>query len=591
MLCSEDSTAIIIVVVHSALPIDPDTGERRPSPIPGLFEGEFDGFQSGWYATVGSAISLTMLVNVFVPHLGPLFAWLVVQRANKRKAETMGKYLTQADMNKAFTGYNFALAIRYPEMMNTLFTTLLYCAGMPYLLPMAAGSFLLSYWIDKVLLLRFYEKPPSYDENLARHAMSWMPYALLMHLGTAFWMFGEDTITKSLVINPAIISDQTGGSEAESLALYEQWVARSESIDGIGLTPKILRVNSFPFFVSFIMLAMGMLFFKTIGRTCIFVIKAVWRKQHAKVAPNRKWLSPFTDEFAKILDEAGDAKPDDSDEEEESDDDGERSGNEATREKGGKSGDTAVTVGAVAQAEVTSTGAADEESKATTDGNASAVKDDTPSDTGAGAVETGASESKAVGNDTKDQGGQSAALQNSSALDAPPGSTAVDTAPLDVALPGAGGASTAAELPSQRDAAESQAKLKQMIRQTSATLLEQNDGQRSRAASILANPQLLASGIVASANAVTVHKKKKLSKLEQAQGWHIHVREGLPVLHKAWTKSGTVDGQFHSAGQLKTTWQVIADTGIHSYRLQYNPMYRDALRAMSEEVVEDDAAE
>lgn len=38
----------------------------------GILGGDYNDFERGWYATVGVAVAMTMLINVIVPHATPL---------------------------------------------------------------------------------------------------------------------------------------------------------------------------------------------------------------------------------------------------------------------------------------------------------------------------------------------------------------------------------------------------------------------------------------------------------------------------------------------------------------------------------------
>lgn len=42
----------------------------------------------------------------------------------------------------------------------------MYSAGMPILYPVAICTFFLSYWFDKIAVLKFYRKPPTYSVEL-----------------------------------------------------------------------------------------------------------------------------------------------------------------------------------------------------------------------------------------------------------------------------------------------------------------------------------------------------------------------------------------------------------------------------------------
>jgi hypothetical protein len=49
---------------------------------------------------------------------------------------------------------------------------------------------------------------------------------------------------------------------------------------------------------------------------------------------------------------------------------------------------------------------------------------------------------------------------------------------------------------------------------------------------------------------------------------------------KLWSEAGEVEGQFHQAGDPKCTWEVVKDSTVHSYRIDHNPSYREAVRVM-----------
>jgi hypothetical protein len=50
-------------------------------------------------------------------------------------------------------GWNFVLFERYATLLNTLFVTLMYGGGMPFLYPVGAATFVATYWFDKAAFL------------------------------------------------------------------------------------------------------------------------------------------------------------------------------------------------------------------------------------------------------------------------------------------------------------------------------------------------------------------------------------------------------------------------------------------------------
>lgn len=74
---------------------------------------------------------------------------------------------------------------------------------MPILYPIAAGFFIVGYWVDKILLLRFNRKPPAYDETLAKGSLLWYKWILVMHVVMGTIMYSNSSIcpSKYVIIN------------------------------------------------------------------------------------------------------------------------------------------------------------------------------------------------------------------------------------------------------------------------------------------------------------------------------------------------------------------------------------------------------
>eukprot|EP00753_Platysulcus_tardus_P008360 PLAT15919.1.p1 GENE.PLAT15919.1~~PLAT15919.1.p1 ORF type:complete len:1334 (+),score=543.12 PLAT15919.1:95-4003(+) len=69
-----------------------------------------------------------------------------------------------------------------------------------------------------------------------------------------------------------------------------------------------------------------------------------------------------------------------------------------------------------------------------------------------------------------------------------------------------------------------------------------------------------------------------LDDVAKARGWALHKRPRYWVQVKKWMKDESVDGVPRVAGERKRTWEVIRDSMLHSYLIDHNPLYRDALQ-------------
>lgn len=79
------------------------------------------------------------------------------------------------------------------------------------------------------------------------------------------------------------------------------------------------------------------------------------------------------------------------------------------------------------------------------------------------------------------------------------------------------------------------------------------------------------------------NERIKLSDAEKLSGWVLKEERstGTKFKLKEWKQTGYDDqGVKHTKGQLKRTWECIRDAGLHSYRMDVNPKYRDAMQTM-----------
>lgn len=242
------NTAVTVLVIHARLP-NVRTGDLPP----GVFSGDHDGFGVAWYASVGVSIMLTMVMQATLPHVTPL---LRVAACQCRRWCVRRKRSSHSSLLRLYTRQPYDLSRRYPALLTTLFVTMMYAPGLPLLLPLAAGSYALGYAVDLCLITRFTANPPRYDKNLAAGTLRVLPYALLLHLCVAVWMYGNSEVLESGIIDPSLVDDVTApGSGASVAATYEAWRVEQEARwDTLGVTTKVVRENVFPLFLLLLLL-------------------------------------------------------------------------------------------------------------------------------------------------------------------------------------------------------------------------------------------------------------------------------------------------------------------------------------------------
>lgn len=137
----------------------------------------------------------------------------------------------------------------------------MYSSGMPLLYILAAASFFVTYWVDKILckqyrcngiVLRFYKKPPPYGAELSGQTRSLIKFSILFHFIIGFFMFSNSTIltTWSLTKKYSFLSDiSMNNAYFNSQRLYS--------------------IHSIIFLASFILCILAFLVRNTLFRVCM----------------------------------------------------------------------------------------------------------------------------------------------------------------------------------------------------------------------------------------------------------------------------------------------------------------------------------
>uniref|UniRef100_K3X976 CSC1/OSCA1-like cytosolic domain-containing protein n=1 Tax=Globisporangium ultimum (strain ATCC 200006 / CBS 805.95 / DAOM BR144) TaxID=431595 RepID=K3X976_GLOUD len=256
------NTAIVVLLVNASL------GLKGVPVLKELLKGSYVDFERNWYPTVGMGITTTMIINAFLPQAElfvRMFIILPVKRELKRR-----KIRTQDDMNKLYAGPAFDISSRYPMLLNSVFVTMVFCGGSPTLLFVAAFAATGTYWFDKLSITHLYSVKTTYDEELGKIALSFLPWTLVLHLGFSTWMYGNPDLMKSHLLDMemvlkllglrSILNENPGATNEQ---LYDRFVEEASKIDLLGqhgVVVKILRSNVMLIFLFFVGVILCILF-------------------------------------------------------------------------------------------------------------------------------------------------------------------------------------------------------------------------------------------------------------------------------------------------------------------------------------------
>jgi len=75
-----------------------------------------------------------------------------------------------------------------------MFLTLIYCGGLPLLIPVFTIYLFFKYWIEKIKILRTYKKPPRFDAKIHYRVMFIVPFAIFSHILFSWWIYTSQDI-------------------------------------------------------------------------------------------------------------------------------------------------------------------------------------------------------------------------------------------------------------------------------------------------------------------------------------------------------------------------------------------------------------
>merc|ERR1719148_553183 len=112
--------------------------------------------------------------------VSPLLMW---------KAKRSGKRVTLDTLQQVYVYPDFDLGQRLAESLNVIACILCYSGCMPVLYVIGMIYCLISYWIDKNILLTASKMPPAYDGDIISRSLTWAPFFAFLHVFFALIFF------------------------------------------------------------------------------------------------------------------------------------------------------------------------------------------------------------------------------------------------------------------------------------------------------------------------------------------------------------------------------------------------------------------
>ena len=96
-----------------------------------------------------------------------------------------------------YTGPGFIIEARLAHMVVIIFISMTFASAMPILYLITAIHLIITYWIDKFLILRFYRETIGYTVNLSRRTLEYVPYAIFLHIFFGYMCFSDPHLLRT----------------------------------------------------------------------------------------------------------------------------------------------------------------------------------------------------------------------------------------------------------------------------------------------------------------------------------------------------------------------------------------------------------
>ena len=199
------NSAFLLLMVNANLSEQPFTF--------GLTAGTMPDFNSLWFRSVGDVIVAAMIFNVYYPIIEVAMYWglRVLFRCMDRGCKLSGptKSTSIQGYVSTYQGPMYFMHYKYSSILTIVYMTMMYGFGMPVLFPIAMLSFLILYFVEKLMLFYGYVLPPMYDERLSNDVLSKLQFAPLLYVIFGYWMASNQQLLSNNHLTPVAASTDT----------------------------------------------------------------------------------------------------------------------------------------------------------------------------------------------------------------------------------------------------------------------------------------------------------------------------------------------------------------------------------------------
>eukprot|EP00607_Mallomonas_marina_P010429 CAMPEP_0182424364 /NCGR_PEP_ID=MMETSP1167-20130531/10553_1 /TAXON_ID=2988 /ORGANISM="Mallomonas Sp, Strain CCMP3275" /LENGTH=505 /DNA_ID=CAMNT_0024604129 /DNA_START=246 /DNA_END=1763 /DNA_ORIENTATION=+ len=306
-----------------------------------IMQGPYNDYTSKWYTQVGSFLTITFIINSNIPYLwhlpnyliiSPFKRWTSYRQVDKRAQKHLPM---QSDVNELEVGPVFVFSANSAFQLAMLFFGMTYAPGVPLLMPLTCFIYCVYFLLDKLLLLRYYRKPPHMSGGVNKIVLSLLPFAAVVRLCNACWMFGNAALIPSSTQNLEFITGVPGEADPQAASsAYTEYLQENQGGVTYEIVSRIVRTNVLPLFIvlsaiialTVVRLLWKQLPFYWILKAVGYISKRICRTNKIDAVtksdgyvhgpdllklhdPNRTEMAPYTEPYFKYVHKIGERPP------------------------------------------------------------------------------------------------------------------------------------------------------------------------------------------------------------------------------------------------------------------------------------------
>ena len=171
------------------------------------FRGNDTDFNRNWFTSQGDTIVASMVFNTWFPiamecaNYSQRLSFRMLDWFSKDSDKKTAKTNIQQYIN-LYSGPKYLLHYRYSTMLNVVFITMMFGAGMPILFPIAAVSLTCFLNLEKFMLYYVFQQPPAYDERLNNAVLHILDKGPVFLLAFGYWLLTNLQLVENNYLEP-----------------------------------------------------------------------------------------------------------------------------------------------------------------------------------------------------------------------------------------------------------------------------------------------------------------------------------------------------------------------------------------------------